>query len=325
MKNIIISTITVIFFITLVPHVEADDHKDSKGQKAVLITGATSGIGRLTAETLAKEGYYVYAGARKQKDMDELNKIANIQAIKLDVTKQEQIDAAVKTITEAGRGLHGLVNNAGVVSGGPLTEQSESDIRWLFDVNVFGVFKVTQAFAPLIIESKGRIVNIGSISGVLTWTTGGDYTMSKHAIEAFSETLGMEMERFGVKVSVVQPGNYNSKISKSMVARRGEMTEAQKKSPYADLYERSYNNLGDRSRFKEPHEVTDVIRHSLFSDNPRVRYMVVPDKKEAGWTIGASMRRLVQRNENQPHAFSRDELIKMLDDSIAAENGATKE
>ena len=78
---------------------------------------------------------------------------------------------------------------------------------------------------------------------------------------------------------------------------------------------------GDRSQYKEPVDVVNAIRHALFDDNPRVRYMVVPDKKEAGWTVGASMRRLVQRNENQPHAFTRDELIKMLDDAIAAENG----
>ena len=172
----------------------ADNHAKDQQQKAVLITGATTGIGRLTAETLAKDGYFVYAGARKQRDIDALNKIANIQAVKLDVTKQDQVDAAFATIKNAGRGLYGLVNNAGVGSGGPLIEQPEDNIRWLFDVNVFGVFKVTQAFAPLIIESKGRIVTIGSISGILTWMGGGDYTMSKHAIEAFSETLAIEME-----------------------------------------------------------------------------------------------------------------------------------
>jgi hypothetical protein len=98
------------------------------------------------------------------------------------------------------------------------------------------------------------------------------------------------------------------------------MTVAQKKSPYADLYERGFLNEGDRSKYKEPVEVVNAIRHALFNDNPRARYMVVPDKKEAGWTIGASVKRLVQRNENQKYAFSRDELIKMIDDAIAEEN-----
>jgi len=290
-------------------------------QKAVLITGASTGIGRLTAETLAKQGYFVYAGARKQRDIDALNKIPNIQAIRLDVTEQEEVDAAVKIISKAGRGLYGLVNNAGVGSGGPLIENDEANIRWLFDVNVFGVIKVTQAFAPLIIQSKGRIVTIGSISGILTWVGGGDYTMSKHAIEAFSDTLALEMARFDVKVSVIQPGNYNSEIGKTIRARRGELTEQQKKSAYADYYKSRLEGTGDRSHFKEPDEVAAAVKHALFAQKPKLRYMVVPDKKEAGWTIKASLKRVVQRNEQQPHAFSREELIKMLDEAIATENG----
>jgi NAD(P)-dependent dehydrogenase (short-subunit alcohol dehydrogenase family) len=216
----------------------ADSHSDGASQqKAVLITGASSGIGRHATEALAAEGYFVYAGARKQKDLDALNEIPNVQAIRLDVTKQEEVDAAVETVRNGGRGLHGLVNNAGVAAGGPLIELDEDAVRWLFDVNVFGVFKVTQAFAPLIIESKGRITTIGSISGIGTWIGGGDYTMSKHAIEAFSDTLALEMERFDVKASVIQPGNYKSDIVKTLKARTGELSEDQKNSPYfEDVY-----------------------------------------------------------------------------------------
>jgi len=295
-------------------------------QKAILITGASSGIGRHATEALAAEGYFVYAGARKQKDMDALNAIPNVQAIRLDVTHQEEIDAAVETIQKGGRGLHGLVNNAGVASGGPLIEQDESDIRWLFDVNVFGVFKVTQAFAPLIIESKGRITTIGSISGVLTWTGGGDYTMSKHAIEAFSDTLNLEMQRFDVKTSVIQPGNYKSDILKSRVARRAKLTDEQKNSPYyEDVYKENSDRPDDRSNFKDPEEVTAAIRHAMFDPNPKQRYMVVPNREEATWTIAASIRRVAQRNERQEHAFSREELIEMLDAAIAEENGAAEE
>lgn len=295
-------------------------------QKAILITGASSGIGRHATEALAAEGYFVYAGARKQKDLDALNKIPNVQAIRLDVTVQEEVDAAVETVRKGGRGLHGLVNNAGVGSGGPLIELDEDDLRWLFDVNVFGVFKVTQAFAPLIIESKGRIATIGSISGILTWTGGGDYTMSKHAIEAFSDTLSLEMERFDVKASVIQPGNYRSDIVKSVVARRGELTDEQKNSPYyEDVYKDDADRPDDRSNFKEPDEVTAAIRHAMFDPNPKQRYMVVPNREEADWTIAATIRRVAQRNERQEHAFSREELIAMLDAAIAEENGSAGE
>jgi NAD(P)-dependent dehydrogenase (short-subunit alcohol dehydrogenase family) len=291
-------------------------------QKAVLITGASTGIGRLTTETLAAEGYFVYAGARKQRDIDALNKIPNVQAVQLDVTIQAEVDAAVETVRKGGRGLYGLVNNAGVGGGGPLLDVDEDYIRWLFDVNVFGVIKVTKAFAPLIIESKGRITTIGSISGVLTYVGGADYTMSKHAIEAFSETLALEMERFDVKASVVQPGDYNSEISKTSRARRGELTDAQKNSPYVDYYTKRFKGTGDRSHFKEPDEVVTAIRHALFDPNPRLRYLVVPDREEASWTIAATIKRVAQRNERQEYAFSREELIEMLDQAIAAENGA---
>jgi NAD(P)-dependent dehydrogenase (short-subunit alcohol dehydrogenase family) len=294
-------------------------------QKAILITGASSGIGRHATEALAAEGYFIYAGARKQKDLDALNAIPNVQAIRLDVTRQDEVNAAVETVRKSGRGLYGLVNNAGVVSGGPLIEEDESDIRWLFDVNVFGVIKVTQAFAPLIIESKGRIVTIGSISGILTWTGGGDYTMSKHAIEAFSDTLSLEMQRFDVKASVIQPGNYKSDIVKSSVARRGALTDEQKNSPYyEDVYKDDSDRPDDRSNFKGPDEVTAAIRHAMFDPNPKQRYMVVPNREEASWTIGASIRRVAQRNERQEHAFSREELIAMLDKAIAEENGTAE-
>lgn len=244
-----------------------------------------------------------------------------MQAIRLDVTKQEEVDAAVATVRKGGRGLYGLVNNAGVGSiSGPLIEADENDIRWVMDVNVFGVIKVTQAFAPLIIESKGRITTIGSISGILTWFGGGDYTMSKHTIEAFSETLALEMDRFEVQASVIQPGNYRSDISKSSRMRRGELTEAQKASAYADFYEKSLERPVDRSEHKEPTEVVAAITHALFDPNPKLRYMVVPNREEATFTVRASIQRAVQRNERQEHAFSRDELIAMLDKAIADEN-----
>ena len=290
-------------------------------QKAVLITGASTGIGRHATETLAAKGYFIYAGARKQADLDALNEIPNVQAIRLDVTKQEDVDAAVETVRKGGRGLYGLVNNAGVGSGGPLIENDEENIRWLFDVNVFGVVKVTQAFVPLIIESKGRITTIGSIAGILTFMGGGDYTMSKHAMEAFSDTLGLELARFDVKSSVIQPGNYNSAISTSARSRRGDLTEEEKNSPYADYYTARSDSTGDRSQYKEPAEVSAAIEHALFDPNPKVRYMVVPNREEATWTIGRTLQRVAQRNEGQEHAFSRDELIAMLDAAIAAENG----
>ena len=291
---------------------------DEGAQKAVLITGASTGIGRKITEVLAGKGYFVYAGARKQKDLDALNAIENVQSVRLDVTIQEEVDAAVQTVREGGRGLYGLVNNAGVGIGGPLIEIEESDVRWLFDVNVFGVFKVTQAFAPLIIESRGRIATIGSIAGTISGPFFGPYAMSKFAMEAYTDALAPEMERFGVQVSVIEPGNYRSQISKTGRARAGEMDDAKKISPYAEDYKRGLEGSADRSQYKDPDEVANAAVHALFSDQPKRRYMVVPSKEEAGWTIGAAFRRLVQQNEQQVHAFTRDELIEMLDQAMGA-------
>lgn len=297
----------------------AEHHAEE--QKAVLITGASTGIGRHATETLAAKGYFVYAGARKQADLDALNEIPNVQAIRLDVTKQDEIDAAVETVRKGGRGLYGLVNNAGIGStAGPIIEADIGNIRWVLDVNVFGVISVTQAFAPLIIESKGRITTIGSIAGTGAWVGGSDYTMSKHAIEAFSDVLGLEMARFDVRASVIQPGNYKSAISKSSRDRRGELTDAQKNSPYADYYSSGQEGSADRSQYKDPGEVSVAIEHALFDPNPKNRYMVVPNRPEAAWTIGNTLRRVAERNEGQEHAFSRDELIAMLDEAIAEEN-----
>ena len=293
----------------------ADDHGE---QKAVLVTGATSGIGLKIAERLAAEGYFVYAGARKQEDIDRLNKIDNVEAIRLDVTVQEDIDAAVAHIEEAGRGLWGLINNAGVFIGGPVTDVSIEETMWLFDVNVFGVYRVTQAFAPMIIESGGRISTIGSISGIGSGRFFSQYSMSKHAMEAFTDSLAIELERFGVGVSVIEPGNYDSKIVATAYERMQEKGYIDEDSPYAEDLKEFMEWPADRSIYKEPDEVADAAMHAMFSDNPKRRYMTVPNEDEARWAIGSMIRELAELNDWQAYSFSRDELMEMLDEAMAA-------
>ena len=311
--------LTIVLLVATSVSFEAPVSNDTSGQKAVLVTGASTGIGRKITEVLATNGYFVYAGARKQKDLDDLNEIANVQSIRLDVTIQEEIDAAVQIVRDGGRGLYGLVNNAGVGGGGPMIELDEENVRWLFDVNVFGVYRVTQAFAPLIIEDKGRITTIGSIAGTISGAFWGPYSMSKHAIEAYTDALAPEMERFDVQVSVIEPGNYRSNISMSVRERRGVMDDAQRASPYADYYEGRMEGSADRSQYKDPDEVADAAMHALFDENPKLRYMVVPNREEAGWTIGTAIREMVQLNEGQEHSFSRDEIIAMLDEAMSTD------
>src|SRR5262250_1461859 len=125
--------------------------------KAVLVTGASTGIGRKITEHLAADGYFVYAGARKETDLKELGAIKNVQPIRLDVTSTQDIDNAVAAVTKAGRGLYGLVNNAGVGSRGTFADMRTDEFDLIMAVNVYGPYRVTKAFAPLIIAQKGRI------------------------------------------------------------------------------------------------------------------------------------------------------------------------
>ena len=287
--------------------------------KAILVTGASSGIGLNIAETLARKGYFVYAGARKQADLDALNKIPNIQAVRLDVTKQDEIDAAVATVRTEGRGLYGLINNAGVATLGPLAEIDEAELTWIFDVNVLGVYRVTKGFAPLIIESKGRIINISSISGVLSGMFWGPYGMTKHALEAYTDALAEEMALFDVQVSAVNPGNYRSRIGTKEAVTLAKQPYAQPGSPYAGPLKEYIEYLSDRSMYKEPDEVSAAIMHALFDPVPKPNYLVVPNEKEAGWTIRKIIEEMAELNADQPYAYTDEQLIEMVKEATAAQ------
>ena len=312
-----VSIVAILVFLSPLAPVSADDH--GNGQKAVLITGATTGIGRAAAEHLAQAGYLVYAGARKDADMDELNSIENIVAVRIDVTDQDQIDAAVEQIRDEGHGLWGLVNNAGVNVVAPLIVAKESDFDFLFDVNVYGVFRVTKAFAPLIIESKGRIVNISSISGVLSGSGYGMYSASKHALEAMTDSLAMELHPFGVHVAAVNPGNFASEIG---LTRCKRLLKDSSDDDWGLFEERRQSMLdscrnrleaGVQNEGTPPDAVARAIEKALFEENPRERYLVVPRQAEAGWTIAKAVGELLALNVGHEHTYSREELIELID------------
>ena len=292
---------------------------DTAEQKAILITGASSGIGRNIAETLAGKGYFVYAGARKQADLDELDKIPNIQAVRLDVTRQDEIDAAVATVRAGGKGLYGLVNNAGILTLGPITEIEEDELAWILNVNLMGVYRVTKAFAPLIIESRGRICNISSIAGVLSGRFWAPYNMSKHALESYTDDLAAEMELFGVEVSAINPGNYKSMIGTREAADLARKPYAQPGSPYAKYIAEDIEYMSDRSMYKEPDEVTDAVIDALFALDPKPNYLVVPNQTEAEWTIRKLVEELAEMNADHAYTYSDEELIRMLKEATAAQ------
>jgi len=322
MRNIIqfVVLVATLFALQVVPQ-----QSFAGEEKAILVTGASTGIGRHLAEALAVEGYHVYAGARKDNDLAELDAIENITAVRLDVTKQDQVDAAVAKVRTDGGGLYALVNNAGVGGGDFVADTPIDDQSFVYRVNVEGVYRTTKAFAPLLIESKGRIVTTGSIAGTVSWPGGSAYSGSKHWIEAFTDALAGEMAEHGVSVSVVEPGNYKSNIRRTSVAREheklkasgGELTEEMK-----EVYEKTAER---ELSYKEPDEVTEAFMHALFSDAPLLRYMVVPNKREAEITIGTKIKELVQLNQWSPHGFSRNELVQMLDTALSPESEAAED
>jgi NAD(P)-dependent dehydrogenase (short-subunit alcohol dehydrogenase family) len=295
-----------------------DSESQKANQKTVLVTGASSGIGLKITQVLSENGYLVYAGARKDADLQRLNAMNNVESVRLDVTDQEQIDAAVKKIADKGRGLDALVNNAGIAVIGPLIEVPVEELDWQLNVNVLGPYRVTQAFAPMIIESKGRITTTGSISGILSGSMFGHYSMSKHAVEAFTDSLATEMKRFDVQVSVIEPGNYASKIGESFVKRLERKGYWGEDSAYADELTRMKAGMGNASQSKDPQEVAEAVMHALFSDKPKRRYMVVPNAAQAHFTLGQAMTELLQLNQDQPYSLTRDQLIEMMDKQIKA-------
>ena len=323
MRTIAISTIFIVVLILISEsQAKAADSDTKQGaQKAVLVTGASTGIGRKIAEALAKQGYFVYAGARKRKDLDDLNSIENVKAIRLDVTVQEDINAAVEIVREEGRGLYGIVNNAGVAIAAPLIEVEEDELDFIFDVNIYGPYRISKAFSSFVIDSKGRIVNISSISGVLSGFLFGPYSMSKHAIEAYTDSLARELSRFDVQVIAVEPGNYKSRIGQSLVERmqargyggEGSIFEADIKRMISYI-EGNGLSAGDEP---EPDQVAKEVIHALFADHPKEHYMVVPEQDQAEITIRKAIEELVRYNEGHLFSYDRDELISMLDDALA--------
>jgi NAD(P)-dependent dehydrogenase (short-subunit alcohol dehydrogenase family) len=288
---------------------------DDAELKAVLVTGASTGIGLKITEKLSASGFYVYAGARKEADLERLDAMKNVSSLRLDVTKQEEIDAAVAWVKEQGRGLYGVVNNAGVGAYSPLISGPESDMDFVFDVNVYGPYRINKAFMPMLDEADGRTAVISSISGFTGRS--GIYSMSKFAVEAYTDSLAREIEGNGVDVVAVQPGGFKSKIGYNRATRAlaaAEKGEIELTDRDRARYERAISEEPNR---KDPDEVADAVYDLLTVDKPKRRYMVTPNEDQAQGTIKAAMRRVVQLNHDQPYQYDREGLISVLDELLA--------
>jgi short-subunit dehydrogenase len=196
---------------------------------AIVITGASTGIGEACALELDRRGFRVFAGVRSPLAAENLRAKASSQLtpVSIDVTDAASIAASAKVVREAvgDAGLAGLVNNAGVVVSGPLEFLSVDELRRQLEVNVIGQVAVTQAMLPLLRIGRGRIVNIGSISGLLTSPYIGPYSASKFALEAITNALRLELRGSGIKVSILEPGNVKTPIWDKAIAAAEEKVD----------------------------------------------------------------------------------------------------
>jgi NAD(P)-dependent dehydrogenase (short-subunit alcohol dehydrogenase family) len=254
--------------------------------RSVLITGASTGIGRATALRLDAAGWRVFAGVRRQEDADALGEVGSDRLVPLilDVTDASQIAAAAEQIAAAAEGrLDGLVNNAGIAVPGPLETLPLDDFRRQVDVNLTAQVAVTQAMLPLIRPARGRVVFIASIGGRIAFPLNGAYHAAKFGIEAVGDVFRQELRPWGISVSIVEPGSIDTPIWERGAQNASEI-EARAHPEQEALYGKAIasfrkvvQDLADRGI--PPEKVAEAISHALESSRPRTRYLVGFDAK----------------------------------------------
>ena len=250
------------------------------GEKlSVLITGASTGIGRACALHFDNQGYKVYAGVRNSKDFDNLTKAGSnhLRPVILDVCKDEDVTNVFDTImNDKDNTFCGLVNNAGIGISGLVEATPVSELKRILEVNFIGLHRVTKAFLPLIRKNKGRIINIGSSSSFMSGPALGPYSASKFALRSYNDALRIEMKTFGVHVSLVAPGPVESAIWEKAIKYKEEIRK--KISPELlkdyDLFVKAGDALFDRIKPIPAFHVVNAVHHALSAKKPKNLYLV---------------------------------------------------
>jgi NAD(P)-dependent dehydrogenase (short-subunit alcohol dehydrogenase family) len=254
---------------------------------AVLITGASTGIGEACALRLDRAGYRVFAGVRRPEDADHLRAQASprLSTVFIDVADRASIDAARTALGEAlnGAGLDGLVNNAGIAVAGPLELLPIGAIRRQLEINVIGQIAVTQAFLPMIRAAAGRIVFMGSIGGRMSTPFLGPYCASKFALEAIADALRLELAPWHIKVVLIEPGSIATPIwtkSESAAAAMQAQVDTAGAADYTMAMDAVRLAAAATGRRGAPSSlVADAVLHALASPSPRARYVVGRDAR----------------------------------------------
>lgn len=238
----------------------------------VLITGGSSGIGRETAKTLLGEGHTVYVAARRVERMRELEE-RGAHPIQMDITKDAEIVAAVDRIRAERGGIDILINNAGFGMYGAMEDIALEDARYQFEVNLFGLARLTQLALPYMRErGAGKIVNITSMGGKIYTLLGSWYHATKHALEGWSDCLRLELAPFGIDVIIVEPGiietEFGSVMVEGLLERSGDSAYARLAQRVARATEDSYTPDGSTP----PSDIANVISRALGARRPRTRY-----------------------------------------------------
>ncbi|MHC9002802.1 oxidoreductase [Enterobacter adelaidei] len=244
----------------------------TQDKKTALVTGASSGMGKVIARRLIQNGYQVYAAARSVEKMNDLAQLG-ARALRMDISRDEDILAAVDTIVSQTGGVDVLVNNAGFGLYGPVEEIGIDEARYQFEVNVFGAARLTQLLLPAMrARRRGYIINITSIGGKIYTPLGAWYHATKHALEGWSDCLRLEVAEYGIKVVIVEPGlietGFGEVVSGSIVKRSAS-------GPYGHLVGKvanSVKNAYGNGRGSDPKVIADVVARAVNSPHPRTRY-----------------------------------------------------
>jgi NAD(P)-dependent dehydrogenase (short-subunit alcohol dehydrogenase family) len=248
----------------------------------VLITGGTDGLGRAAAVLLAERGYRVFAGGRNPEKLQALNQLARerklaLEAIEFDVCDDASVEEGIAEIERRAGPVEILVNNAGIAIAAMMEEVTLEDLRKQFETNLFGVMRVTRRVLPeMRRRRRGRIINMSSISGKVAMPTMGPYAASKHALEAVSDAMRLELDAFDIQVVLIEPGYIPTNMNRTAAELSSAYAKGAERSPYAGLYQRFLNSWGKvrkASRYK-PEDCARVVLRALEEPRPRARYAV---------------------------------------------------
>jgi short-subunit dehydrogenase len=242
-------------------------------KKTVLITGASAGIGKETAKTLIGEGYTVYAAARRVERMDDLRKSGAVP-LKMDITREDDLVAVVEQIEKESGGVDILINNAGFGLYGAIEETTIEDARYQFEVNLFGLARITQLVLPYMRTQKwGKIINMSSTAGKCALPMGAWYTATKFAIEGWSDSLRFEVRQFNIDVIIIEPGPIGTEFWSVYV---NPMLERSGQGPYGEIANAMANWSLDRQNNPDstssPSVIADTISKAIEARRPRTRY-----------------------------------------------------